>query len=61
MRARALITAASAVALVGLAALPAGAATPNTLGNWQMNEAAGATVMQDSSGNGRHGTIGSEM
>jgi hypothetical protein len=61
MRARSLITAVSAMALAGIAALPAGAATPNTIANWQMNEPAGATVMQDTSGNGRHGDIGAEV
>jgi hypothetical protein len=49
------------MALVGIASLPAGAATPNVIGNWQMNEAAGATVMVDSSANGFDGTIGSEI
>ena len=46
------------VALVGvlLLASPVNAATP--VANWQMNEAPGATIMVDSSGNGLNGAIG---
>lgn len=61
MRSRTLVTAASVLALVGGAALPAGADTPNVVADWQMNEAAGATVMEDDSGNGIDGDIGDEV
>jgi hypothetical protein len=49
------------VALVGvlLLAAPGNAATP--VANWQMNEAAGASTMVDSSGNGLNGTIGTHV
>jgi Concanavalin A-like lectin/glucanases superfamily len=48
-------------ALAGVLALavPADAATP--VANWQMNEAAGARTMVDSSGNGLNGTIGTHV
>jgi hypothetical protein len=61
MRARSIVTTAAVIALVGVAALPAGAATPNVVGDWQMNEAPGSTVMVDSSSNGYNGTIGAEI
>ncbi len=42
-------------------ASPVGAAANTTVASWQMNEAAGATVMTDSSGHGITGTIGSAV
>ncbi len=39
----------------------AGAAGPQVLGYWTMDEAAGATTLVDSSGNGYHGTIGNKV
>lgn len=39
----------------------AGAAEPQVLGNWQMNEPTGSTTLVDSSGNNYNGTIGSEV
>jgi hypothetical protein len=42
-------------------AAPAGAAMHDPIGVWQLNESAGARVMVDSSGNRRHGSIGSEI
>ena len=53
------------LALVALA-LPAGLANANasantTLALWNLNEAPGATVMVDSSGNGINGAIGSAV
>lgn len=52
----------SAVALV-LLAVPtmAGAAADNTVALYQMNEASGATLLVDSSGNGLNGTIGADV
>ena len=52
------------VALVALA-LPVGlananAAAPSTVADWEMNDAAGTTVMLDSSGNGNDGAIQSD-
>jgi hypothetical protein len=56
---RRILTLSVALAGVLLLASPGNAATP--VANWQMNEAAGATVMMDSSGNGLDGTIGSHV
>lgn len=42
-------------------ALPAGAAATQTLALWNLNERAGSTVLQDSSGHGISGTIGSHV
>jgi hypothetical protein len=54
----ALVLALAALALpVGLA--NANAAAPVTVADWEMNDAAGATVMMDSSGNGIDGAIAS--
>lgn len=50
----------AALAGTAAAALPASAASA-PVAVWQMNEAAGATVMADSSGHGINGTIGSEV
>jgi Laminin G domain len=53
-----MLAAAVALATIGLAS-PAQALT--TIGDWQMNEPAGSTVMVDSSGNGLNGTIGTSV
>ena len=60
MRTRVLAAVAGVVALVGTGALPAQAATPVTIANWQMNEAAGARTMVDSTGR-FNGVIGTEV
>jgi hypothetical protein len=50
------------VIVVALAtAPPAGAAATTRLADWAMNEAPGARVMLDGSGNGSNGTIGSAV
>ena len=51
------------LALAGVLALaaPASAAIDQPVAIWQMNEAAGATTMVDSSGHGLDGTIGSHV
>jgi PKD repeat protein len=51
------------VAAAGVvAASPAAQATATrTVAFWSMDEPAGATVLKDSSGNGRHGTVGDEV
>ncbi|WP_346115691.1 PKD domain-containing protein [Micromonospora coerulea] len=46
---------------VGLAASPAQATATRTVAFWSMDEPAGASVLRDSSGNGRDGTIGTEV
>ena len=56
---RRLLTVTAALAGVLVLAVPANAATP--VANWQMNEAAGARTMADSSGNGLNGTIGTHV
>ena len=43
------------------AAAPASGASAALVANWQMNEAAGATQMTDTSGNGLHGQIGADV
>lgn len=48
-------------ALVGVAAQPAHAAATVTIADWEMNEPVGATVMNDSSGAGINGSIGSAV
>jgi hypothetical protein len=48
-------------AVVVALAAPADAAATRTTALWNMNEAAGATTMVDSSGNGRNGTVGSDV
>ncbi|RZU74295.1 concanavalin A-like lectin/glucanase superfamily protein [Micromonospora kangleipakensis] len=40
---------------------PAQATATRTVAFWSMDEPAGATVLKDSSGNGRNGTVGSEV
>ena len=50
-----------ALAGVLLLAAPAHAAFERPVAIWQMNEAAGARTMVDSSGNGRNGTIGANV
>ncbi|MGW1060915.1 PKD domain-containing protein [Micromonospora rubida] len=52
-------TLAAAGVLVG--ASPAQAVATRTVAFWSMDEPAGATVLADSSGNGRHGTVGAEV
>lgn len=47
-------------ALLGAAPVEVGAAT-QVLGDWQMNEARGSTRLVDASGNGYHGTIGTDV
>jgi hypothetical protein len=54
-----MLTVTAALAGVLAMAAPANAATP--VANWQMNEAAGARTMLDSSGNGLNGTIGTHV
>ena len=56
---RRILTLSVALAGVLLLASPGNAATPRAI--WQMNEAAGATIMGDSSGHGLNGTIGSHV
>jgi hypothetical protein len=56
---RRLLTITAALAGVLVLAVPANAATP--VATWQMNEAAGARTMVDSSGNGFNGTIGTHV
>jgi hypothetical protein len=56
---RRLLTITAALAGVLALAMPANAATP--VATWQMNEAAGARTMADSSGNGLNGTIGTHV
>ncbi|NES28197.1 PKD domain-containing protein [Micromonospora terminaliae] len=46
---------------VTLGAAPAEATATRTVAFWSMDEPAGATVLKDSSGNGRNGTIGDEV
>ena len=53
-------------AVVGVMALcltwvMSGSAFAYVIGSWQMDETAGSTQMMDSSGNGLHGTIGSDV
>ncbi len=57
-RTLAVLSAGTALVVAGLTA-PAAAAGPRA--SWQMNEAAGATVMVDSSGHGLDGTIGAQV
>ena len=47
--------------LTPVLARPANAATPVLLADWQMNEATGAQVMVDGSGNGIDGAVGSAI
>ncbi|MEO3775277.1 hypothetical protein ABGB16_00190 [Micromonospora sp. B11E3] len=50
-----------AAAGVLVAAAPARAVATRTVAFWSMDEPAGATALVDSSGNGRHGTVGTEV
>jgi hypothetical protein len=56
---RRILTLSVALAGVLLLASPVNAATP--VADWQMNEAAGASTMLDSSGNGLNGAIGAHV
>jgi Concanavalin A-like lectin/glucanases superfamily len=51
----------ASIAAVTTGATPAGAASGATVAHWAMDEPAGASIMYDSSGNGLHGRIGSEV
>jgi hypothetical protein len=55
------LTVSVALAGVLVMAAPANAAINRPVAIWQMNEAAGSQTMVDSSGNGRHGVIGSNV
>ncbi|MET8908661.1 PKD domain-containing protein [Micromonospora sp. NPDC004551] len=46
---------------VALGAAPAQATATRTVAFWSMDEPAGSTVLKDSSGNGRNGTVGAEV
>ncbi|MFG2166354.1 PKD domain-containing protein [Micromonospora chersina] len=46
---------------VALAAAPAEATATRTVAFWSMDEPVGATVLKDSSGNGRDGAVGAEV
>ncbi|HEX8768651.1 MAG TPA: hypothetical protein VF714_09790, partial [Jatrophihabitans sp.] len=56
-----MLTVTAALAGVLARAVPANAAINRPVAIWQMNEAAGARTMVDSSGNGLNGTIGSHV
>jgi hypothetical protein len=59
---RRLLLIATAIGLVSaMACDPASAAATVRVADWQMNEAAGAGTMVDSSGNGINGSIGSAI
>lgn len=58
---RPLLAAASVGVLTAVAATPASAGAAKTIASWQMNEASGAKVMVDSSGNALNGSIGSAV
>ena len=60
MRRRLLAVTATLAALLAMAS-PVDAAIGQPVAVWQMNEEAGARTMQDSSGNGIDGTIGSDV
>ena len=60
MRRRLLAVTATLAALLAMAS-PVDAAIGQPVAVWQMNEQAGARTMQDSSGNGIDGTIGSDV
>jgi hypothetical protein len=57
----AILVVATTLWLVAVTAPTAGAAATKTLALWQMNEAAGARTMLDSSGNNINGSIGSAV
>lgn len=48
-------------AVMTLGVLPSAAAAPSVLADWRMDEAPGASIMSDSSGNGHHGDVGDEV
>jgi hypothetical protein len=54
------VTLAAGAVVLGMG-VPAQAATTTPVAIWEMNEASGATVMADSSGNGLNGRIGNEV
>lgn len=56
-----LLVATAAAAVVLATAATAHAVASNPVAIWEMNEPAGAAVMLDSSGNGLHGDIGTEV
>jgi hypothetical protein len=58
-RTASVLTAAATLVLTMTA--PAGATASRTLADWRLDEPIGATTMQDSSGNGLHGVIGSAV
>jgi hypothetical protein len=58
---RRLLTVSVALAGVLAAASPANAAIDQPVAVWQMNEPAGSRTMQDSSGNGLNGVIGTDV
>ncbi|MEU7999966.1 PKD domain-containing protein [Catellatospora sp. NPDC049111] len=55
------VAAALVAAGVAIGATPAHAVATNTVAFWSMDEPNGSTVLVDSSGNGRNGTIGSDL
>ncbi|MEU4237448.1 laminin G domain-containing protein [Actinoplanes sp. NPDC026619] len=56
-----IVTLTASIAAVTAGAAPAQATNWETVAVWSMDEPAGARVMEDSSGNGLHGGIGSEV
>ncbi len=56
-----IVIAAVTTVAFGLGAQAVGAAGGQAIGDWQLNESRGATTLIDSSGNGRHGTIGNKV
>lgn len=58
-RVRALLVAAPTLVALGLTASPASAAA--VVARWEMNEGGGAATMQDSSGHGINGRVGSDV
>ena len=55
------VAAATALLVVVVGGSRAGAAEPEVVADWQMNESSSATVLADSSGNGLTGRIGSSV
>ncbi|WP_406036557.1 PKD domain-containing protein [Micromonospora sp. NBC_00898] len=55
------VTAVLAAAGIAVATTPAHATATRTVAFWSMDEPTGATVLKDSSGNGRDGAIGTEV
>jgi hypothetical protein len=56
-----MLTGGLSTVLTAVTAQPAYATATTTIADWEMNEATGAHVMADSSGNGINGTIGSAV